>query len=254
MNPTSTARFDQIAWALSVAFLGLFAPAAQAQNAAAPVKAASAPTKKVTTAPVIRRSVAADVVTTTAKPAKPTEPLLTKDELRACITEKPQNDAAAKQILTDQAQFQKDYDQIKAEQTAVNKENEANKALSQQISKERNELLLAVNDAAPAMPSTPDTTTTIALRAEAAAQAQLARAKAVDAKVFAFNSAQQGIRERAKAVDDRVPAINNQSKTLNARVEAQQALVDGWNKRCSAKLFDELDEIAIKKELASAKP
>jgi chromosome segregation ATPase len=193
---------------------------------------------------------------TSAAPApstkiRPGEKLMTRDELRACFKDRATNDASAKAVIADQEQFKKDYDAIRAEGTQLRTDNEAARAQAAAIQAERQ----SVNERTSLLGARAATAKTDEEKAtyEKDRQALLADGRAVDAKVEAFNAAQASLRERSNAFDAKVAPINERQKAINTRVEAQTATVNEWTTRCNDRAYDELDEIAVKKEMAAGK-
>jgi chromosome segregation ATPase len=233
------------ALALALAAIGLISANAIAQTK--PADKAKPQVRKLAPSPA---STSPATPSTSAK-VRPGEKLMTRDELRACFKDRAANDASAKALIADQDAFKKDYDAVRAEGAQLRADNEAARAQAAAIQTERQ----AVNERTSVLAARAATLKTDEEKAayEKDRQALLADGRAVDAKVEAFNAGQAPLRERSTAFDAKVAPINERQKAINARVEAQTATVNEWTTRCNDRAYDELDEIAVKKEMAAGK-
>jgi hypothetical protein len=177
--------------------------------------------------------------------------IMTIAELRNCMTLEQANKKNSAEILQEQDAFKRDQDSVKAEQAAVSKVNEENRARTAAIVTERDALSALIS----AQATKAQAAKTDAEKAEANAERTtlIERSNALEQSIDSYNAAQQAVQVRVTALNLRIDAINQRNKTINDRVEPQQKQVALWRDTCGNRRFREEDEVVIKKELAAAK-
>ncbi|MCX2863215.1 hypothetical protein OOZ63_15390 [Paucibacter sp. PLA-PC-4] len=174
---------------------------------------------------------------------KPKQKLMTRDELRACLTTFDKNETDAKEIKAAQAaNAQERAEMVKAKEE-LTQQGAALTTTGTELKTEREELIKGQEVIKAQLPKMerPD--------AEKVLADYKAKAAAHDARIDAFNASKNKYSADAKAFDAKVEKHNADTQALQARAEAHLDKVDDWKEDCSKKPYDEADEIAVKKEL-----
>ncbi|MET0517917.1 MAG: hypothetical protein ABW005_03670 [Burkholderiaceae bacterium] len=177
---------------------------------------------------------------------KPKPKLMTRAELRACMDLSDANNKEAVEIKKAQADYKASSQQLlkeKAELLAADEALSKDKAAAQQ---EQADILKGAEDLKAAGPKMEKA------EYEAKVKEHEARVAAFNAKINSLNERIQSGGPKRKDWSDRAEVVNASFKVLEARTEAQLDKVDDWKANCSKKAYDENDEIAIKKERAAA--
>lgn len=174
---------------------------------------------------------------------KPKQKLMTRDELRSCLTQLDKNDADAHEIkAAQQANTEERAELVKAKDL-LTKQGEALNATATELKAERDVLLKTQDELKVQIPKMEKA------EAETLLKDYQARAATADAKIDAYNASKLKYTDDAKAFDAKIVAHNAASKALAARTETHLDGVEDWKEDCSKKAYDEADEIAIRKEL-----
>ena len=178
---------------------------------------------------------------------KPKEPVMTRDELRACMSQRDANDAEAVSINADMKGYKDNTEKLKAERdrletatAALNARTTAAKAEFDAIMKANEEFKAA----APKMEKADFE----------------AKKKELTDRSAAFETTRDAILTDSKALNADKDALgtnidknNELFKSLETRRDAQLDKSDDWKAACSKKKYDENDEAVINKERAAAK-
>jgi uncharacterized protein (DUF3084 family) len=183
--------------------------------------------------------------------ASKNDPIMSKDELRACMKAKQSNEDEAASIKTDQETFKRDYDAFKTEQTEINKQGDDLRGRATAISVERDVIATRASELQTRVPNLK--TDEEKAKYEADRAQLLERSQMLDRTTAKFNEDQQSYAKRVEVFNGRIGPINERNKTVNSRVEPLEASVDSWRKKCGNRRYREDDEIAIKKELTAKK-
>jgi len=177
--------------------------------------------------------------------AKPKEPVMTRDELRACLDTKDANEAEVKAVNGLVAEYKSTSETLKAEKTELEG---ASTNLEKRVAdtKAEYEAIVKANEefkvAAPKMEKADF---------EAKQKELKDRAVAFDDgrnKLIADNEV---LNKRKTAFGTKIDAINALQKSIEDRRDANLDKQDEWKASCSKKKYDEADEAAIMKERAA---
>lgn len=178
---------------------------------------------------------------------KPKPVLLTRDQLRACIVQQEKNEKEAVDIKAAQAENAAERAAIQADKAALVEASEKFGEDAKNILAERDELMKARADL-----EDPKKAEDMSRKErQALIEAFKAKAAALDARIEAHNKSKGEYQARAKAFDARIDPFNKGTKELEERTENHLDAVDDWKKQCGNKSYDELDEKAVRKELAA---
>ncbi|WP_157281937.1 hypothetical protein [Pelomonas sp. Root1237] len=177
---------------------------------------------------------------------KPKAKLMSRDELRACITQQDNNSKEAEAIKAEQASYKANADKLKSEKATLEA---AEAVLGKQIAdvKAEKEAILKAHEA-------------LTAEAPKLEKAELkARNDAYTARTTAFGTAVEAVKAadaeqgiKRKGFSDKVDALDAQFKALEERTEKHFDGNDKWKAECQNKAYDENDEKAIRKEKAAA--
>lgn len=174
---------------------------------------------------------------------KPKQKLLTRDELRACMVGRADNEAEGKKIKEEEAQVTAQRTAVLAEKEELTKRGNEIAASLNQLKSERDALIKSGEDAkANAAKMTKD-------ELKAAQEAYQAKAVELDKRIEAHNKTKDTYISDSQGFDAKVEAYNKRKDELATRVDKYLETVDEWRTSCQNKAYDELDEKAIKKEL-----
>lgn len=177
---------------------------------------------------------------------KPKAKMMSRDELRACLTQQDDNAKEQEAIKGDQAAYKANAEKLKAEKAELEA---ADAALNKQASetKAERDAILKANEELTAEASKLD-------KAEfkARSEAYQARANAFNPKVEALQAAEASLMAKRKEFSGKVDAFEAQFKAIEDRTEKHYDAQDKWKAECSNKAYDENDEKAIRKEKAAA--
>ncbi|XHS77900.1 hypothetical protein ACFJGW_19600 [Burkholderiaceae bacterium UC74_6] len=197
-------------------------PAAKAAPAAKPAAAAPAPAPK----------------------AK--EPVMTRDELRACFDTRDANDVEAKAINEAFKAFQANETKLKSDKEVLVKDSDAISARVTAVKAEFDAITKANEEfkvAAPKMEKADF---------EAKRKELTDRSTAFDASRTQLIADDKVLTERKVAFGEAVDKSNATLQALQDRRDAQLDKTDEWKAKCGNKKYDENDEKALKKERAAA--
>lgn len=169
--------------------------------------------------------------------------LMTRDELRACMTSNQQNEATAAELDKKKAEVLKERDDLRAakaesdkfesdmqaQSTALKGEIEGVKAFGAEIEAGAAKMEKA--------------------ELKAKQEEYQTRANALQPKIDAFNKARNDRVEVNKAFNGRVEAHQKVADEFNEAVEELNDKRNEWKFKCGNRSYDEADEIAIKKEM-----
>ncbi|MEO6278076.1 hypothetical protein [Roseateles sp.] len=177
---------------------------------------------------------------------KPKPKLMSRDELRTCITLQDSNTKEALALKAEQTAFEDNEAKIKAEKVTLDA---GEAALSKQFSEVKAEKEAVLAEYA-------------ALTAEAPKldkAALKARNEAYAARTTAFNTMFEAVKAvdteqsaKRKAFNDKIDARDVHFKTVKEREEKYFDADDKWKAECSKKLYDEVDLKAVRAEMAAA--
>jgi hypothetical protein len=177
---------------------------------------------------------------------KPKAKLMSRDELRACITQQDNNSKEAEAIKAEQASYKANADKLKSEKATLEA---AEAVLGKQIAdvKAEKEAILKAHEAL-----TAEAPKLEKAELKARNEAYMARTTAFGTAVEAVKAAdaEQGLKR--KAFSDKVDALDAQFKAIEERTEKHFDANDKWKAECQNKAYDENDEKAIRKEKAAA--
>jgi len=180
-------------------------------------------------------------------PAARADRIMSKEELRACLLEKLDNDRDAQTLRADQQAFARDFDAVRAEQADVAGQGEAIRARSQGLRSEYATVNARLAELQPLLAGAKSDEDKA--RYEQERQELLARRRQNDNAREQLGQAQREHAARVDALNVRIDAINAKSRTVNDRVEPLQARVEAWKAKCGNRRYREEDEIALRKEL-----
>ncbi|MDT8998122.1 hypothetical protein RQP53_02410 [Paucibacter sp. APW11] len=176
---------------------------------------------------------------------KPKQVLLTREQLRSCLTQHDANEQEAVAIKAAQAANQQERDDLKKTKEGLMADAEGFSTSTKEILAERDAIVKeqdALREKLKEMrKGDPE--------AEAAIEAVKAKAAALDARITAYNKSKNDYQARAAAFDARIEPFNKSSKDLENRTENHLDAVDTWKRECGNKAYDEADEIAVRKEM-----
>lgn len=173
-----------------------------------------------------------------AAPAK--APLMTRDELRACMKQVEVNDVEAKAINAAQAARNQERDELLKSEEALKQVIKDRAAALATLNQERADMLKAGEELKVKLPTVKKE------EAEVMIAAYNAQAAAFDAKADAYNKSGGPIKEQTAAREARVDKYNQGKDALVARAEAHNRNIEAWKASCADRRYDEADEIAIK--------
>src|SRR6218665_818277 len=180
---------------------------------------------------------------------KPRPKLMTRDELRACMKTQQENEAEAKLIKEEQTAFNADHNALLEAKTAMVKRSEEVSANMTALSKERDEIVqFGENIKTRVEKEKLDKDALKKLQDE-----YMSRAGEMDKKIEAHNKSKDSYVTDSKDFDAKIEAHNKRRDDLAARTDKHLDAADDWKAACGNKSYDELDEIAIKKEMAAGK-
>jgi len=176
---------------------------------------------------------------------KPKEKLMSREELRSCLTAVQSNDTEARAIKSIEAAYKEEHAKLLAEKPLLSKRSADLVTEVNQIKQDR-EALIQSGEAIKANASKLDK--------EGLKKAQdeyQAKALAMDPRIEAANKSKDAYLADSKAFDARIDAHNKMRDELNVRIDKHSDATEDWKAACAKKKYDEADEIAIKKELAA---
>jgi hypothetical protein len=177
--------------------------------------------------------------------AKPKEKLMTRDELRVCFDRKDANAAEAKAVEAADKDMLVERDAVLKRRDSVKKEQDDIEAAEK--------TLLADNQAVAArgevlkveLPK-------MSKKEQAEARAEYERrVNDVNGRIEPHNARKRAFLADAKVLEAEVDAFNKRKEELSARADKVGDLQEAWRNECGNRPYDELDEIAIKKEKAA---
>jgi predicted nucleic acid-binding Zn-ribbon protein len=168
--------------------------------------------------------------------------LMTRDELRACMTSNQQNEETAAELDKKKAVVLKERDELKASKAESDKFETDMQAQST--------ALKAEIDGVKAFGAEIEAGAAKMEKAELKAKQEeyQARANALQPKIDAFNKARNDRVELNKSFNVRVEAHQKIADEFNEAVEDLNDKRNEWKFKCASRSYDEADEIAIKKE------
>ena len=177
--------------------------------------------------------------------AKPKEPIMTRDELRACMDTREANDAEVRAINALVSEYKAGAEKLKGDKAQLEKESaDLEKRVTD--TKADYEAIVKANEefkvAGPKMEKADF---------EAKQKELKDRATAFEEgrnKLLADNTT---LNERKVAFGTRIDELNAIQKSIEDRRDANLDKQDEWKAQCSKKKYDEADEAAIKKERAA---
>jgi len=182
-----------------------------------------------------------------AAPAKPKPKLMTRDELRECLTRREANAAESKAIEAVDKDMVADADAVKADKSAFEAEQkefvEAQNVLvadNAALAKRGEELRTTMADMKPAK------------QKEVKAEYDKAAAE-LTARIDAHNGRLKALKAREEALMQKIEHFNERQAEASARVDKLGEAEDKWRAECGNRPYDERDEEAIKKEMAAKK-
>lgn len=178
---------------------------------------------------------------------KPKSKLMTREELRACLLLSDANQAETVAVKDAQAANAKERADLLATKEELTKQGPALSAEATALKAEQTELLKTNEELKAQVPKLP--------RAEAETKIADYKAKVAehDARIDAFNARKIKYESAVKEFDAKVGAINATTRELEARIQTHMDKVEDWKKGCANKLYNEDDEIAIRKEMGQKK-
>lgn len=180
---------------------------------------------------------------------KPKPKLMTRDELRSCMKTSADNEAEAKLIKEEEGRFNVEHQALIDEKAALVKRGEEVGASMEALKKERDEIVqFGENIKTRVEKEKLDKDALKKLQDE-----YVTRANAMDKKIEAHNQSKDGYVAESKGFDGKIEAHNKRRDELAARVDKHLDATDDWKAACYNKSYDELDELAIKKEMAAGK-
>ena len=177
---------------------------------------------------------------------KPKVKVLTRDELRFCLVQDRDLTAEAKDIKQAEAQIVDDRTALKAQRSA---DDARDAELTQATPQLKADIEALSKFATEFQADTKLDKAAIKLKQEE----YTARSGVLQTRIDAHNAGLQAMRAARAAYNTRAEAFTAGLDAHNARVEKHLDKYDAKDQACKNKSYDELDEIAIKKEMA-AKP
>ncbi|MFG6449761.1 hypothetical protein ACG0Z6_16165 [Roseateles sp. BYS180W] len=178
---------------------------------------------------------------------KPKKVLLTRDQLRHCMTAVDANEAEGLAIKAEDAKLNSERTELAAEKDRLTKQGAELTATADGIKAERDDILKYGEEVKAKAKELSRS------EVKAMQETYQARATALDARIDAFNKVKDAYFEASKGFDAKAEAYNKRKDGLSTRLEEHTDKLNEWKLECSNKDYDEADEIAIKKELAAAK-
>lgn len=176
---------------------------------------------------------------------KPKVKLMTRDELRSCMITQRGNDAEGKAIKVEEAEYNAAHKALLDDKATLTKRGEELAANLVKLKTEREDIMKLGETAAKPDPKL-EKDEVAKLRAD-----YTARAAAFDPRLNEHNKNKDAYLADSKAFDTRVEAHNKRREALQERAEKLLDANDDWKQNCANKSYDEVDEIAVKKELAA---
>lgn len=182
-----------------------------------------------------------------AKPAaeKPKGKLLTRDELRSCMANQRDNDAEAKSIKAEEAEYKAAHKALLDEKAALDKRETELTENFAGMKAERDSILKLGESISKPDPKT-EKEEIMKLRDE-----YTKRAAAFDTRIADHDKNREAHAANRKSFDGKIDGHNKRREVLQERIEKHLDVNDEWKEKCANKPYDERDEIALKKELAA---
>ena len=182
-----------------------------------------------------------------AAPAAKAKPkLMTRDELRACLQRKSDNEVEVKAIEADdkvlaaeRAAVVSDRDAIKARNEKLTADETGLKAEIDAVAKRGETIKASMKD----MKKTEQEATVKAYDAEIAA---------VNTKADAHNANKRALMADVAVLEEKIEGFNKRKDVLGDRADKLGDLQDAWRNECGNRPYNEDDEKAINKEKAAA--
>ena len=180
--------------------------------------------------------------------AKPKEPVMTRDELRACMDLRDSNDAEVRAVNGLVADYKTNTEKLKAEKVELE---QRTKELDARVTatKEEYETIVKANEEFKAGASKLEKADFEAKQKEL--KDRVAAFEETRSKVIADN---KELNDRKAAFGAKIDQVNDLQKSIEDRRDANLDKQDDWKAKCGNKKFDVADEAAIRKERAAAAP
>lgn len=175
---------------------------------------------------------------------KPKVKVMSRDELRFCLVQERDLVAEAKDIKAAETQIVSDRDALKAQRVIDD-------ARDAEMTKETPQLKLDIEALAKFSTDAQADTKLDKAGIKAKQDEYAARSVALQARIDEHNKGLQTLRAARTAYNTRAEAFTAGLDAHNARVEKHLDKYDTKDQACKNKSYDEADEIAIKKEMAT---
>lgn len=218
---------------LPLLFAALVLPMTASAQTASTKPAAKSATKAATKA--------AAPATAAASAAAPKTPLLSREELRACMKMVDENNVQATAINKANNELAPERDELKKLGDELAQAMQKHKDGIAGLTQERADLLKAGQEL---QAKTKDMEPQ---EGEAAVAAYNARAKAFTAKADEYNAGGAALNGQVAAHRARIESYNKKKDELLAHEDSYKSGIATWKAACSDRRYDEADELAIKK-------